>query len=89
MKDNSHTLMEFPCHFPIKVIGKNKDTFVTEIINLARGHFPNLKDGDVRIQASQKDNYMAITVTVLALDQASLDALYGELTKHPDAKMVL
>ena len=89
MSDNTDSVMQFPCHFPIKIIGKNNDTFVTDIINIARGHFAHLKDSDIRIQASQKDNYVAITVTVLALDQASLDTLYGELTKHPDAKMVL
>ena len=89
MTDTTNSLMEFPCQFPIKIIGKNSANFAIDIGNIARKHYPDLKDCDIRIQPSQNDNYLAVTVTVLAHNQASLDALYLELTKHPDIKMVL
>lgn len=81
--------MTFPCLFPIKIIGNNTATLVTEVTTLARKQFPDLKADAVRVQASQKDRYIAITITVWAQDQASLDSLYSELTQHPDSKMVL
>lgn len=88
MTDNP-SLMEFPCDFPIKIIGKNSAAFVTDVINITRKHFPDTADNAIRSQPSQQSNYIAISVTVHALDQATLDALYLELTQHPDIKMVL
>ena len=83
------SLMEFPCDFQIKIIGQNKESFAIEIMDIARKHFPALEDSSVRSQLSQQGSFLAITITVYVLDQMSLDALYQELTKHPDIKMVL
>jgi len=83
------TFMEFPCDFQIKIIGKNAGSFVSEIAAIVHKHYPNFKDTDIRTQASKQANYLALTVTVHALNQITLDALYTELTKHPDIKMVL
>ena len=83
------TLMEFPCDFPIKIVGKHHETFLLEIITLARRHFPNIDDSTIRTEASQKGTYTSITLTVYAEDQATLDKLYQDLTQHPDIKMVL
>jgi uncharacterized protein len=83
------SLMEFPCDFPIKIIGKNSAVFATDVVAIARKHFPNTPDASIDSKSSEKSNYIAITVTVRALNQATLDALYLELTQHPDIKMVL
>ena len=81
--------MEFPCDFQIKVIGVNKDSFTPEITAIARKYYPKTEDAAIRQQPSGKGNYLALTLTVHAQDQKTLDALYSELTKHPDIKMVL
>lgn len=89
MTEPTNSLMEFPCNFPIKVIGINSPNFTSDVTNIARKHFPALLDTDIQIQPSKNQNYLALTVNVLAHNQKSLDALYLELTKHPDIKMVL
>ena len=81
--------MDFPCTFPIKIIGINSPSFVTDIERITLKHYPNTHKSAIRNQNSPQGNYIAITVTVEALDQISLDALYLELTQHPDIKMVL
>ena len=81
--------MSFPCDFPIKIIGNNRAEFAADMTAIVRRHFPQLLDQDVRSQPSQSNNYLALTVTVRAEDQAGLDALYQELSLHPDTKMVL
>lgn len=88
MTENS-TLMEFPCHFPIKIIGKKTGNFKTDIISLVLKHFPETSAAKISCKASQQGNYLAITAIVYTHDQFSLDALYQSLTKHPDIKMVL
>lgn len=87
--NDEQSLISFPCDFQIKIIGKNHAAFAMEIINIARKHFPTLEDASIRNQLSQQGNYLAISITVYATDQATLDGLYMELTKHPDIKMVL
>ncbi len=88
MTDNT-SLMQFPCEFIIKIIGKNSSTFADDVKIIVRRSYPDTKDTSFRIQPSQKNNYLALSVSVYALDQITLDALYLELTKHPDIKMVL
>ena len=86
---NNDSLMTFPCDFQLKVIGKNSVYFDADVVNITRKHFPGTEDTCFRQQISQQSNYIAISVTVHALNQDTLDALYLELTQHPDIKMVL
>lgn len=88
MTDNQ-TLMQFPCDFPIKIIGNNTTNFLGEITRIIQKHYPNILESTINCQPSQNNNYLAIRVTLHVLDQPSLDALYQELTQHPDIKMVL
>lgn len=86
----THTsLMEFPCQFPVKIIGTNSQNFIDDIKDLARKHFPEFKDADLTQKPSQQNNYLALTLTVLAQNQKMLDELYQDLTKNPNVKMVL
>ncbi len=86
---SDETLIEFPCDFQIKIIGKNSLLFAAEILTIARKHFPKLQDAAMSTRPSQHGNYLAISLNVYAQNQITLDALYLELTMHPDIKMVL
>lgn len=86
---SQQTLMTFPCDFQIKIIGSNTESFEREIIGIARKHFPDITDTSIQSKPSQQGNYVAISITLHVKDQITLDALYMELTKHPDIKMVL
>lgn len=83
------TLIEFPCYFPIKIIGKNTAFFLEEIRQITATHFPNLKQDDLTHKLSKDSNYLAITVTVYAENQDMLDTFYRAVTQHPEVKMVL
>jgi len=82
-------LLTFPCDFPIKIIGDVTASFQEEIIAITRQHYAHLQDDAFRTNTSNQGNFLAISVTVYAIDQASLDALYQDLSQHPDIKMVL
>jgi|688.fasta_scaffold1937230_2 putative lipoic acid-binding regulatory protein len=87
--NSSPSLLEFPCDFPMKVIGIHTDTFVMDVIHITRKYFPHTKDESFQKKASQQNHYLALTITLFVSDQVTLDALYRELTLHPDIKMVL
>lgn len=83
------SLIEFPCNFPIKIVGDNSDVFIEEIKNIVLSHFPDFSDESMTHKPSAQNNYLAITVTVLALNKDMLDAFYTEVSSHPLVKMVL
>ncbi|MCA0403116.1 MAG: DUF493 domain-containing protein [Proteobacteria bacterium] len=86
---DQQSLIQFPCDFPLKIIGKKTDSFANDIIAISEKHFPNLDKNKIIFHESQKGNYIALTIVVHTTSQDELDALYQDLTKHPDIKMVL
>lgn len=86
---NTDSLIEFPCHFPIKIIGSNSLVFVEEIINIVSTHYPELDPETITKKSSKDETYIALTVTVFVHNQQMLDAIYQDVTKHPHVKMVL
>ena len=60
------TLLEFPCQFPIKAIGRGDD-LDRRVYSLIRPHAPDLSEGALTMRPSGKGNYMAVTVTITAM----------------------
>ena len=83
------TLIEFPCDFSVKIMGKNSATFLDDIRDVALKHFPSIEQEKITFNLSESSNYIAITVTVFAENKKMLDAFYEDLVKHPDIQMVL
>ena len=80
MMDQSNNLLEFPCSFPLKAIGKNTDDFETFVVNTVRKHVPELHETAVNSRSSNGDKYLSVTVTFMAQSQTQLDALYQEFS---------
>ena len=82
-------LLEFPCRFPIKVMGRETDGIRNIAVELIGQHAGAINDADVRVAASSKGNFVAVTVTIDATSKAQLDAIYQALTDHPDVLVSL
>lgn len=74
------TLLEFPCQFPIKAMGKACDEFEIAVLEIFKRHVPDLAEDAIKQRPSGKGNYLAITVTINATSKAQLDAIYMDLT---------
>jgi putative lipoic acid-binding regulatory protein len=83
------TLITYPSHFPIKVMGPKVEGFVHAITSVAREFDPGFDAATVELRDSSKGNYLGITITVLATSREQLDDLYRALTAHPMVKVVL
>jgi putative lipoic acid-binding regulatory protein len=83
------TLLEFPCDFPLKIMGANEVDFAQAIAAVVTKHAPDFDAATMEMRASKAGNYLSLTCTVRAVSQAQLDALYRELTSHPMVKVVL
>ena len=83
------TLLEFPCDFPVKIMGARSDDFAQSIIEVVLRHAPDFDAGTTEMRLSKNGNYLSLTCTVRATSKAQLDALYLELTSHPQVKVAL
>ncbi|MDH5785583.1 MAG: DUF493 domain-containing protein [Chromatiales bacterium] len=89
MSDKKETLLEFPCQFPIKAMGRNSDGFEATIITLVRKHCPDLHEGAVVCRDSSGGKYLSVTVTITATSREQLDRIYMELTACEEVLMAL
>ncbi len=80
---------EFPCSFPIKVMGLAAEDFDALVVGIVISHVGDISEGAVSVRASRNGKYTAVTVTFEARDQEQLDALYRELSGHERILMVL
>ena len=80
---------EFPCDFPLKIMGAARDDFAQAMVTVVRVHAPDFDPASVEIRASGKGNYLALTCTIRAQSREQLDNLYRDLTSHPYVKIVL
>jgi putative lipoic acid-binding regulatory protein len=85
----AETLIEFPCDFPIKVMGAARDGFAQAIADVVLKHAPDFDAATMEMRPSKAGNYLSLTCTIRAISQPHLDALYRELTSHPLVKIVL
>jgi putative lipoic acid-binding regulatory protein len=74
------TLFEFPCDFPIKIMGEASDEFRSLAIGIVTRHFGTLDAGSIEERPSSGGRYLGLTITVRAESKAQLDAVYAELT---------
>lgn len=83
------TLLEFPCEFPIKVMGESHDEFANLILQAIQQHLPDFNASRIEMRASTGGKYVSLTCTVLVASKLQLDDIYRSLTSHPKVKYVL
>jgi putative lipoic acid-binding regulatory protein len=83
------TLLEFPCDFPLKIMGATREGFAQAIVDIVLKHAPDFDAAKVEMRPSKAGNYLSLTCTIRAVSKSQVDALYRELTGHPWVKIVL
>lgn len=86
---NKETLLEFPCRFPVKAMGKADGGFEAIVTHIVRCHAELWPGEVVTANPSKKGNYVAVTLIIEATSQEQLDAIYQDLTDSPDVLMAL
>lgn len=90
---DSDTLLQFPCSFPIKALGRvtghHETGFEALVVALISDHVGEIPIESVRSQLSSNGRYLSVTVTIEAQSRAQLDAVYSTLTGCSQVLMVL
>lgn len=83
------SLIEYPCDFPIKIMGRTEPGFAQSVIEVVTQHAPDFDPTGVEMRVSKKNRYLSLTCTVRARSREQLDELYRALCDHPQVVMVL
>ena len=83
------TLIEFPCDFPIKVMGETHADFSKEMIKAIQSVIASFDASQIEMRGSSGGKYISLTCTVYVSSKLQLDDVYRALTAHPMVKFVL
>ncbi|MEZ5646202.1 MAG: DUF493 family protein [Burkholderiaceae bacterium] len=83
------SLIEYPCRFPIKVMGANTAEFVSAMLVIARAFEPEFDEASLEHRPSRAGNYLGLTISIFVTDREQLDEVYRTLTTHELVKYVL
>ena len=83
------SLIEYPCDFPIKIMGKAQHHFAQTALAIVQSHVPDFDAATMSIRTSKNGNYLSLTCIIRATSRAQLDALYQALSDHPMVAVVL
>ncbi len=83
------TLLEFPCDFPIKMMGRDTPEFRATVRELVEKHTGPLDDESIQNSLSRNGRFVSVTITVSAESREQLDNIYREVTAHEDVLMAL
>lgn len=89
MSEERTTLLEFPCAFPIKIMGEAREGFADAMLEIVLRHAPDFVAASVEMKASSTGKYVSLTCTITAVSQSQLDDLYREISGHPMVSMAL
>lgn len=76
----TESLLEFPCEFPIKMMGRDEREFRDAALQVIERHAGPVDEQAVRVSSSRQGNFLSITVTITATSQEQLDNIYRDLS---------
>jgi len=81
--------IEFPCKYPIKVLGEAHQELIEHVLRVMNTHAPKIAESDLKISHSSKGKWQSITLFIIATGKPQLDAIFADLKTSSRVKMVL
>ncbi len=80
--------IEFPCAYPIRVMGETTPDFKDFVCRVMKKHDPDF-NGEATVRDSRTAKYLSVMVTITATGEEQLKAIFEELKASGRIKMVL
>ncbi len=74
--------LEFPCNYPIKVMGPNTDEFESVVIEIVSTHQDRMFPELIRRKNSSNGKYRSITIPVDVNTREDLEEIYRSLSEN-------
>ena len=86
---HSDDLFQFPCDFPIKILGRCVPELAQTIVAAILQYAPDYDPLTTEMRTSNQGTYLSLTCTIRAHSRDQLNQLYSVLSQHPLVTMVL
>ena len=87
--DANPVRIEFPCLYPIKIIGRAGPRFQATVVEVVERHTGSIAAELISSQPSKQHNYVSVTVTIAATGEAQLRGIFSDLKAIDSVKLVL
>ena len=87
--NDTDELFNFPCQFPIKIMGRCDCELEILVVEVVNRHVTSLAENAVSTRPSGKGNFISVTVTITATSREQIDNIYLELTARDEVLMAL
>ena len=89
MSEQEPPKIEFPCDYPIKVLGRSSEAFRGIILGVFERHAPGFDQAGIQVKDSAKGTFTSLTITITATGEDQLQALHEDLMATGHVKMVI
>ncbi|PKM31844.1 MAG: hypothetical protein CVV07_01685 [Gammaproteobacteria bacterium HGW-Gammaproteobacteria-11] len=81
--------IEFPCRYPIKVIGTAEEGFADLVVRIVEQHAPGGETRLIEVLDSKNGRFLSVRLEIHATGPEQLQALHAELKATGKVHMVL
>ncbi|MEM0955510.1 MAG: DUF493 domain-containing protein [Pseudomonadota bacterium] len=89
MADQDPPRIEFPCDYPVKVMGRSVPEFESVIAEVIERHSPGFPRDSISLRASREGTFVSLTAQITATGKAQLKKLHEDLLATGLVNMVL
>lgn len=81
--------LEFPCDYPLKVVGDAADDFGEAVARVVKQHDPAFDASSIRLVKSRNGRFLSARLTLHATGEAQIKALFEALKATGRVHMVV
>lgn len=87
MADYDESLLDFPCDYTIKVLGRQSEHLVEQVLGIIQGS--SSRCGPAEVRPSKRGNFVSVNVTFLAESIEQLHTIHRELRGCDAVSLIL
>ena len=81
--------IEFPCLYPIKIIGVASASFQQVVLGAVEKHTGKISSELIELQPSKQQTYVSVRITIAATGVDQLQNIFDDLKAIDSVKMVI
>ncbi len=89
MQEQDPPKIEFPCDYPVKVLGRSSEAFESIVFEVFERHAGGFSRETMTVNGSSKGTFTSLTITITATGPEQLQALHLDLMATGHVKMVI
>lgn len=81
--------IEFPCDYPIKILGRQVAEFETVVLEVVKKHAPQHDSSSIALKESSKGTFVSLSLMITATGKDQLEAMHRDLLATGLVQMVI